>query len=118
MRQRIVIAALYVPTRVPLACWPSYAYHTRFSSGRFVLWGLGGTLESGAFEALLYDGLAANGDEALKEFLAHPEVAKGAAHFTALREGAIPDGWPLRTFATVPGMTTADGTTTGAFAPW
>ena len=63
-------------------------------------------------------GAAVLGYEALKEFLAHPEVAKGAAHFTALREGAIPDGWPLRTFATVPGMTTADGTTTGAFAPW
>ncbi|WP_125262880.1 cytochrome P450 family protein [Streptomyces alboflavus] len=54
-------------------------------------------------------GAAVLGYEALKEFLAHPEVAKGAAHFTALREGAIPDGWPLRTFATVPGMTTADG---------
>lgn len=54
-------------------------------------------------------GAAVLGHEALKELLAHPEVAKGAAHFTALREGAIPDGWPLRTFATVPGMTTADG---------
>ncbi|CAM5465361.1 cytochrome P450 [Streptomyces narbonensis] len=36
-------------------------------------------------------------------------MAKGAQHFTALAEGRIPDGWPLRTFATVPGMTTADG---------
>ncbi|MFD0412384.1 cytochrome P450 [Streptomyces sp. NPDC127108] len=54
-------------------------------------------------------GAAVLGYEALKELLAHPEVAKGAAHFTALREGAIPDGWPLLTFATVPGMTTADG---------
>ncbi|GHC68550.1 cytochrome P450 family protein [Streptomyces flavofungini] len=54
-------------------------------------------------------GAAVLGHEALKEFLAHPEVAKDAAHFTALREGGIPDGWPLLTFATVHGMTTADG---------
>ncbi|WKK23858.1 cytochrome P450 [Streptomyces olivoreticuli] len=47
--------------------------------------------------------------EELKEFLAHPEVAKNARHFTALREGAVPPGWPLATFATVEGMTTADG---------
>ncbi|MFB7213607.1 cytochrome P450 [Streptomyces sp. NPDC056255] len=49
------------------------------------------------------------GHEALREFLAHPDVAKGAHHFTELAEGRIPDGWPLRTFATVQGMTTADG---------
>ncbi|MEW2082634.1 cytochrome P450 [Streptomyces sp. NPDC005283] len=53
-------------------------------------------------------GMAVLGHDALKEFLAHPDVAKGAAHFTALRDGEIPDGWPLRTFATVQGMTTAD----------
>jgi cytochrome P450 len=55
------------------------------------------------------EGAAVLGHEALKEFLAHPEVAKGAQHFTALREGNIADGWPLLTFATVQGMTTADG---------
>ncbi|MER6996756.1 cytochrome P450 [Streptomyces sp. NPDC000410] len=54
-------------------------------------------------------GMAVVGHDALKEFLAHPDVAKSAEHFTALREGRIPDGWPLTTFATVPGMTTADG---------
>ncbi|GGN48932.1 cytochrome P450 [Streptomyces albiflavescens] len=54
-------------------------------------------------------GMAVLGHEALKEFLAHPEVAKGAEHFTALREGRIAAGWPLTTFATVRGMTTADG---------
>ncbi|MFD5701191.1 cytochrome P450 family protein [Streptomyces lasiicapitis] len=53
-------------------------------------------------------GMAVLGHEALKEFLSHPDVAKDAEHFTALREGGIPDGWPLRTFATVRGMTTAD----------
>lgn len=53
-------------------------------------------------------GMAVLGHAALKEFLAHPDVAKGAAHFTALRDGEIPDGWPLKTFATVQGMTTAD----------
>ncbi|NGN69062.1 cytochrome P450 [Streptomyces sp. A7024] len=45
----------------------------------------------------------------LKDFLAHPDVAKDACHFAALAEGRIPEGWPLLTFATVPGMTTADG---------
>ena len=54
-------------------------------------------------------GMAVLGHDALKEFLAHPEVAKDAAHFTALREGRIAPGWPLATFATVRGMTTADG---------
>ncbi|MFD4544947.1 cytochrome P450 [Streptomyces sp. NPDC058466] len=54
-------------------------------------------------------GMAVLGHNALREFLAHPEVAKGAAHFTALREGRITAGWPLLTFATVRGMTTADG---------
>ncbi|MFF3752889.1 cytochrome P450 [Streptomyces sp. NPDC002018] len=54
--------------------------------------------------------MAVLGHEALKEFLGHPDVAKGAEHFTELREGRIPDGWPLKTFATVRGMTTADGT--------
>ncbi|MFD9218858.1 cytochrome P450 [Streptomyces sp. NPDC060064] len=53
-------------------------------------------------------GMAVLGHDALKEFLAHPDVAKGAAHFTTLRDGEIPDGWPLKTFATVQGMTTAD----------
>ncbi|GGK09521.1 cytochrome P450 [Streptomyces camponoticapitis] len=55
------------------------------------------------------EAMAVIGHDALKEFLSHPDVAKGAAHFTALREGRIPDGWPLKTFATVQGMTTADG---------
>ncbi|MFE7792852.1 cytochrome P450 [Streptomyces sp. NPDC057460] len=53
-------------------------------------------------------GVAVLGHDALKEFLAHPDVAKDARHFAALAEGRIPDGWPLRTFATVQGMTTAD----------
>ncbi|MFF5938856.1 cytochrome P450 [Streptomyces sp. NPDC012508] len=54
------------------------------------------------------EGMAVLGHDALRDFLAHPEVAKSAQHFTALAEGRIPDGWPLRTFATVRGMTTAD----------
>ncbi|MFD0146502.1 MULTISPECIES: cytochrome P450 family protein [unclassified Streptomyces] len=54
------------------------------------------------------EGMAVLGHDALRDFLAHPEVAKGAQHFTALAEGRVPDGWPLRTFATVQGMTTAD----------
>ncbi|MFJ9615517.1 cytochrome P450 family protein [Streptomyces noursei] len=55
------------------------------------------------------EGMAVLGHEALKAFLGHPDVAKSARHFTLLREGAIPEGWPLRTFATVRSMTTADG---------
>ncbi|MGW3465414.1 cytochrome P450, partial [Streptomyces olivaceoviridis] len=55
------------------------------------------------------EGMAVLGHEALKEFLQHPHVAKNARHFTALREGRVGAGWPLLTFATVPGMTTADG---------
>ncbi|MEU8519851.1 cytochrome P450 [Streptomyces sp. NBC_01216] len=54
------------------------------------------------------EGMAVLGHDALRDFLAHPDVAKGAHHFTALAEGRIPDGWPLRTFATVQSMTTAD----------
>ncbi|WP_369211437.1 cytochrome P450 family protein [Streptomyces flavofungini] len=54
-------------------------------------------------------GMAVVGHEALREFLSHPDVAKSALHFTALQTGRIPDGWPLKTFATVQGMTTADG---------
>ncbi|BBC29927.1 Cytochrome P450 hydroxylase [Streptomyces graminofaciens] len=55
------------------------------------------------------EGAAVLGHDALREFLAHAEVAKDARHFTALRDGRIAPGWPLRTFATVRGMTTADG---------
>ncbi|WP_328947288.1 cytochrome P450 [Streptomyces sp. NBC_00250] len=55
------------------------------------------------------EGMAVLGHEALRDFLSHPDVAKGPQHFTALTEGRIPEGWPLRTFATVPGMTTSDG---------
>ncbi|OIJ62656.1 cytochrome P450 family protein [Streptomyces mangrovisoli] len=55
------------------------------------------------------EGAVVLGHEDLKEFLAHPDVAKDARHFTALQEGRIPVGWPLATFATVRGMTTADG---------
>lgn len=44
------------------AAWVLFPSFWGFAAG-FVLWGLGGTLTSGAFEALLYDGLAANGDE-------------------------------------------------------
>ncbi|MCX5322747.1 cytochrome P450 [Streptomyces sp. NBC_00120] len=54
------------------------------------------------------EGMVVLGHDALKDFLAHPDVAKSARHFTALNEGRMPDGWPLMTFATVQGMTTAD----------
>ncbi|MFD4694451.1 cytochrome P450 [Streptomyces sp. NPDC058463] len=55
------------------------------------------------------EGMAVLGHDALKEFLSHPDVAKNAQHFAELQAGGIADGWPLKTFATVQGMTTADG---------
>ncbi len=48
------------------------------------------------------------GHDALKEFLAHPEVAKDARHFPSLHDGTIPPDWPLRVFANAQGMHTAD----------
>ncbi|MEU6759629.1 cytochrome P450 [Streptomyces sp. NPDC046685] len=48
------------------------------------------------------------GHDALKEFLAHPDVAKDARHFPALHDGTIPADWPLRVFADARGMHTAD----------
>jgi cytochrome P450 len=54
-------------------------------------------------------GFAVTRHQELKEFLGHPDVAKNACHFAALQRGEIPEGWPLTTFATVRGMTTADG---------
>ncbi|WP_420803045.1 cytochrome P450 family protein [Streptomyces pratensis] len=70
-------------------------------------------LSQGAVTAIVLpgevEGMAVLGHDALKEFLAHPDVAKDAQHFAALQAGEIADGWPLKTFATVQGMTTADG---------
>jgi cytochrome P450 len=54
-------------------------------------------------------GFAVTRHRELREFLGDPDVAKNACHFAALQRGEIPEGWPLTTFATVPGMTTADG---------
>ncbi|THA82198.1 cytochrome P450 [Streptomyces sp. A0592] len=48
------------------------------------------------------------GHDALKEFLAHPEVAKDSRHFPGLHDGSIPRDWPLRAFANAQGMHTAD----------
>lgn len=55
------------------------------------------------------EAFAVTGHAELREFLTHPEVAKHACHFAALQEGRVPEGWPLTVFATVEGMTTADG---------
>ncbi|MFD3694855.1 cytochrome P450 [Streptomyces sp. NPDC058646] len=48
------------------------------------------------------------GHEALKQFLAHPDVAKDPRHCPALHDGSIPRDWPLRVFADAQGMHTAD----------
>jgi cytochrome P450 len=55
------------------------------------------------------DGFVITRHEPLREFLTDPDVRKAPEHFGALRRGEIPAGWPLLGFATVPGMTTADG---------
>lgn len=53
--------------------------------------------------------VAVTGHEELKDFLTDPRVAKNVCHFSALQDGMLPEGWPLSVFATVEGMTTADG---------
>lgn len=45
----------------------------------------------------------------LQELPADPRTAKDPRHWRALAEGEVPEGWPLITFVTVPGMMTADG---------
>ncbi|MFJ5797526.1 cytochrome P450 family protein [Streptomyces decoyicus] len=69
--------------------------------------------EAGAVVPVLLPGevpaVAVTRHEVLREVLAHPEVAKNACHFAALHDGIVSPGWPLTTFATVDGMTTADG---------
>ncbi len=50
-----------------------------------------------------------NHHEALQQLLADPRVAKGPEHWTLYREDRLPEGWPLLTFVTVPGLTTSDG---------
>ncbi|MFE0104850.1 cytochrome P450 [Streptomyces sp. NPDC059009] len=47
--------------------------------------------------------------QALQDLLADPRVLKDASNWAALRDGRIPDGWPLIAFVTNRGMTTADG---------
>ncbi|MEU6315607.1 cytochrome P450 [Streptomyces sp. NPDC047014] len=49
------------------------------------------------------------GHDALRDFLAHPDVAKDARHCPALHDGTVPRDWPLRVFANARGMHTADG---------
>ncbi|WP_181766981.1 cytochrome P450 family protein [Streptomyces albidus (ex Kaewkla and Franco 2022)] len=55
------------------------------------------------------EAVAVTGHAELKDFLTDPKVSKNACHFAALREGRLPEGWPLAVFATVSGMSTADG---------
>ncbi len=52
---------------------------------------------------------AVTGHDALQQLLADPRVGKGVEHWSLYREGRLPEGWPLLTFVTVPGMTTSDG---------
>ncbi|MFE6872831.1 cytochrome P450, partial [Kitasatospora sp. NPDC057692] len=47
--------------------------------------------------------------DTLQELLADPRVGKDPQLWTTFREGLLPEGWPLITFVTVPGMVTADG---------
>ncbi|MGH4031093.1 cytochrome P450 family protein [Actinomycetota bacterium Odt1-20B] len=47
--------------------------------------------------------------QVLQDLLADPRVLKDASNWAALRDGQIPEGWPLIAFITNRGMTTADG---------
>ncbi|MFE2174267.1 cytochrome P450 [Kitasatospora sp. NPDC058115] len=47
--------------------------------------------------------------DTLQGLLADPRVGKNPQLWTTFREGRLPEGWPLITFVTVPGMITADG---------
>ncbi|MGQ0574476.1 MAG: MFS transporter [Pseudonocardia sp.] len=55
--RRAALVASGVAQAVGFGVWMALPGFAGFAAG-FVLWGLGGTLASGAFEALLYDGLA------------------------------------------------------------
>ncbi|QPP10515.1 cytochrome P450 [Streptomyces bathyalis] len=55
------------------------------------------------------EAFAVTGHEELRELLTDTRIAKDARHFAALQEGRVPEGWPLAVYATVEGMTTADG---------
>lgn len=54
-------------------------------------------------------GVAVVGHDTLRQLLAHPDVAKAPEHFGALREGRVPEGWPLLAFIATPGLLIADG---------
>lgn len=45
----------------------------------------------------------------LQDILADLRIAKDPSHWAALRDGQVPEGWPLIDFVTNRGMTTADG---------
>ncbi|MFJ8039987.1 cytochrome P450 [Kitasatospora sp. NPDC096147] len=47
--------------------------------------------------------------DTLQGLLNDPRVGKNPQLWTTLREGRLPEGWPLMNFVTVPGMVTADG---------
>lgn len=47
--------------------------------------------------------------DTLQALLADPRVGKNPQLWTDFREGRMPEGWPLLSFVTVPGMVTADG---------
>ncbi|MEP7055358.1 MAG: MFS transporter [Actinomycetota bacterium] len=58
--RRLSIAVASLLQAAGYACWLAFPTFAGFAAG-FILWGTGGTFVSGAFEALLYDGLAADG---------------------------------------------------------
>jgi MFS family permease len=62
--RRSSLVAASVLQAVGYVLWITLPGFAGFAAG-FVLWGLGGALHSGAYEALLYDGLAAVGEESL-----------------------------------------------------
>ncbi|NHC15057.1 MFS transporter [Motilibacter sp. E257] len=61
--RRTALAVAGVLQALGYVLWIALPGFAGFAAG-FVLWGLGGALASGAFEALVYDGLAARGEAA------------------------------------------------------
>ncbi len=63
MSRRLLLAVAALVRAVGFALWTAIPTFASFAIG-FVLWGIGGSLQSGTFEALVYDELAGDGAEA------------------------------------------------------
>ncbi|MCX5042283.1 MFS transporter [Aldersonia sp. NBC_00410] len=79
--RRLLLVMAGVLTAVGFACWSIFPGFIGFAAG-FLLWGVGGALQSGTFEALLYDELDARG--AAGDYARILGYATAAAELSAL----------------------------------